>query len=150
MKKHFFIILMVFSTSLLLNAQTKADRMAIKQTCLDYIEGWATGNEERVARAMSPELEKRSIDANGGSFTVGLSYSGLLSRTRQNKNGVQAKDFEPDKELVVEVEIYDITGDYATAKITNTKYGFFDYCHLAKFNGEWKIFNVLWGWIPEE
>jgi hypothetical protein len=48
------------------------------------------------------------------------------------------------------VFIYDISGNYALAKTVNTKYGFFDYCQLAKFNGEWKIFNVLWGWLPKE
>lgn len=38
--------------------------------------------------------------------------------------------------------------DYAMARASNTKYGFFDYCQLARFNGEWKIINVLWGWLP--
>ena len=39
--------------------------------------------------------------------------------------------------------------DYALVKTVTTKYGFFDYCQLARFNGEWKIINVLWGWLPQ-
>ena len=73
----------------------------------------------------------------------------LLVATKMNKEGIKAKDFEPDKQFKLDVRICDITGDYALAKTMNTKYGFFDYCQLAKFNGEWKIINVLRGWIPQ-
>ena len=67
-----------------------------------------------------------------------------------NKDGYKARDFEPDKYFKLGVFIYDITGDYALAKTVNTKYGFFDYCQLAKFKGEWKIINVLWGMLPHK
>ncbi len=33
-------------------------------------------------------------------------------------------------------------------KTANTKYGFFDYCQLAKVNGKWTVMNVLWGYLP--
>jgi hypothetical protein len=61
-----------------------------------------------------------------------------------------SQDLEPDKPFKLDVSVYDVTGDYALAKTVNTKYGFFDYCQLAKFNGEWKIINVLWGWLPQK
>jgi hypothetical protein len=48
------------------------------------------------------------------------------------KDGVKARDLEPDKTFKLDVFIYDITGTYALAKTVNTKYGFFDYCQLAK------------------
>jgi hypothetical protein len=47
-----------------------------------------------------------------------------------------SQDLEPDKPFKLDVSVYDVTGDYALAKTVNTKYGFFDYCQLAKFNGE--------------
>lgn len=79
-----------------------------------------------------------------------MSASLLNIATKGNKQGVRATDLEPDKEFSLDVYIYDITGDYALVKTVNTKYGFFDYCQLAKYNGEWKIFNVLWGILPSE
>ncbi|EOZ96628.1 hypothetical protein A33Q_2398 [Indibacter alkaliphilus LW1] len=26
------------------------------------------------------------------------------------------------------------------------RFAFFDYIHLGKINGEWKIINILWAW----
>jgi hypothetical protein len=40
-------------------AQSPADAAAIKQTALDYIEGWYEGNAERMERSLHPELAKR-------------------------------------------------------------------------------------------
>jgi hypothetical protein len=38
------------------SGQTKEDSLAIKKDIDDYVEGWATGNGERVRNAISPEL----------------------------------------------------------------------------------------------
>lgn len=37
---------------------------AIRQTALDYIEGWYEGNAERMERALHPELAKRIVRTN--------------------------------------------------------------------------------------
>jgi hypothetical protein len=39
-------------------AQTAADSAAIRATALDYIEGWWTGNAERMERALHSHLAK--------------------------------------------------------------------------------------------
>jgi hypothetical protein len=148
-----FIILTVLITAgYHLNAQSEADSLAIEKTCRNYIEGWATGNTERVEQGVSPELVKRTVSQTkeGVSFTNNMSASMLIMITKSNKAGVKAPDFEPEKPFSMDVIIYDISGDFALAKTVNTKYGFFDYCQLAKFNGEWKIINVLWGFLPQE
>jgi hypothetical protein len=153
MKKSMISILIAFLfSSLMLNAQTKEDSLAIEKACRNYVEGWATGDIQRVATGVSPELVKRTIsqDKEGVSFTNNMSASLLLASTKMNKEGVKGKDMEPDKPFKLEVYIHDITGNYALVKTVTTKYGFFDYCQLAKFNGEWKIFNVLWGFLPKE
>lgn len=135
-----------------LNAQTTADSLAVEKACRDYVEGWAEGNTERVAKGVSPELVKRTVsqDKDGMSFTNDMSASLLLLVTKRNKDGVRATDLEPDKPFNLDVIIYDITTDFALAKTVNTKYGFFDYCQLAKIDGEWKVINVLWGWLPQK
>lgn len=147
--------LLVFSLMLsvvFIKAQTKADSIAIDKACRDYVEGWAEGNIERVSKAVSPELVKRTIsqDAEGLNLITDMGASLLIGATKRNKGGVKAKDFEPGKPFKLDVSIYDISGDYALAKAVNTKYGFFDYCQLAKYNGEWKIINVLWGFLPQK
>src|ERR1700754_146182 len=47
-----------------LSAQSAADSAAIRATALDYIEGWYTGDAERMARAVHPELAKRIVRTN--------------------------------------------------------------------------------------
>ena len=135
-----------------LTAQTKQDTLAIENACRDYVEGWATGDVDRVAKGVSPELVKRTIgqDKEGLSYTNNMSASLLLVATKVNKEGIRGKDLEPDKPFKETVQIFDVTGDFALAKAMNTKYGFFDYCQLAQFNGEWKIINVLWGMVPQK
>ncbi len=135
-----------------LTAQTKQDTLAIENACRDYVEGWATGDVDRVAKGVSPELVKRTIgqDKEGLSYTNNMSASLLLVATKMNKEGIRGKDLEPDKPFKETVQIFDVTGDFALVKAMNTKYGFFDYCQLAKFNGEWKIINVLWGMVPQK
>ncbi|HCT30639.1 MAG TPA: hypothetical protein DIW31_07860 [Bacteroidales bacterium] len=151
MKKIRFLLVVCFIVgTTTLKSQTKADSIAIEKACRDYVEGWAEGNAERVAKAVSPELVKRNIsqDSEGASIITDMGASLLIGITKRNKGGVKAKDFEPNKPFKLDVFIYDISGDYALAKAVNAKYNFFDYCQLAKYNGEWKIINVLWGYLP--
>jgi hypothetical protein len=132
-------------------SQTKADSTDIEKTCRDYVEGWAEGNTERVASAVSPELVKRTVmtGQTGDSFTINMSSSQLVMASAANKGGVRMRDLTPGEDFKLDVRIFDIMGDFALAKTFNAKYGFFDYCQLAKFNGDWKIINVLWGMQPQ-
>ncbi len=145
------MLCLLFST-VTMHAQTPADTMAIEKACRDYVEGWAEGDAGRVATGVFPELVKRTVgkDQDGVSYTSDMSASMLVAATKRNRAGVVMRDLEPDKPFSLEVTIYDITGEYAMAKTVNTKYGFFDYCQLAKVNGEWKVINVLWGYLPQK
>jgi hypothetical protein len=66
------------------NAQSPADASAIKQTALDYIEGWYEGNAERMERALHPELAKRIVRTNqeGRSRLDQMSAMTLVQGTR--------------------------------------------------------------------
>jgi hypothetical protein len=59
-----------------------------------------------------------------------------------NKDGHVAKD--APKEVVV----YDISDQTASVKLTAV-WGI-DYMHLAKYDGKWKIINVLWQTPPKK
>lgn len=58
-----------------------------------------------------------------------------------NKNG------RAPKTAPKEVVIYDVLDQTATAKLTAI-WGI-DYMHLAKYQGKWKIINVLWQTPPK-
>lgn len=137
-----FCIAIIFVSSATSFGQTENDSLSIKETALNYIEGLFTNNYERVEKAIHPELAKRVIkkDDKGNYRLSNMGYSELLYYT----NTLQAKDENPDEPFKAEVIIYDITKDIATIKLTQNKYKFFDYLHLGKVNGDWKIINLLW------
>ena len=156
MKPNLILLLLILLLSgVTLKAQTKEDSLAIQKVCRDYVEGWVEGNIDRVANSMSEALVKRTIkmDQNGVCEIINMSASQIISWTRRNKEEdkvTNVKDLEPEKDFKLDIIIYDISGNFASAKTAISKYGFFDYCHLAKFNGEWKIFNALYGPLPQE
>ena len=116
-----------------------ADQAAIKQTALDYIEGWYEGNAERMERAIHPELAKRIVRTNekGQSGIRQTSATSLLQDTRAayGKN-------TPKEKQQKDVMILDVFENAASVKIVASDW--IDYVHLAKFNGRWVIVNVLW------
>src|ERR1043165_10178274 len=64
------------------------DAAAIKQTALDYIEGWYAGNAERMERSLHPELAKRIVHTDPNTGTSRLDQMGartLAQRTRSDR-----------------------------------------------------------------
>src|SRR3712207_8091777 len=57
------IVALLISAAFVVSAhgQSTDDAAAIRQTALDYIEGWYEGNAERMERALHPDLAKRIV-----------------------------------------------------------------------------------------
>lgn len=121
----------------------EADRAAIKQTALDYIEGWYTGDAERMERALHPELAKRIVRTNpqGQSNLGQMSALSLILGTRRGGG----KQTPADKQMK-DVTILDVFENAASAKVVASEW--IDYLHLARWNGRWVIVNVLWELKP--
>lgn len=126
-------------------ASAAADSAAIRRAALDYIEGWYTGDGERMQRALHPDLAKRfvSTDDEGRNWLYSTTADAL---TRSTKAG-RGTDIPAERQWRT-VEILDIDGDLASVKLHSTK--LVDYMHLARWDGEWKIVNVLWDTRPED
>jgi hypothetical protein len=146
----FFLILFVSvvpiqSQTQTQQAQTTPDAELIKQTALDYIEGWYEGNAERMERALHPDLAKRIVrtDPKGRSNLGAMGAMQLVQFTRSGGGKETPKDKQQK-----DVTVLDIFGGAASAKIVASDW--IDYLHLAKFNGRWVIVNVLWEMKPKE
>ena len=127
------------------SAQTSADSTAITQAALDYIQGYYTGNAERMERALHPDLAKRIVrtnPANNRSALEQMSAMTLVQITR-----MMAQRPVPEDQQRSEVKILDIFGNVASVRIDAAMW--IDYLHLAKWNGEWKLVNVLWEMRPQ-
>ena len=147
----FFLTLFVSVVQLPVQAQEKAaapatpDAELIKQTALDYIEGFYEGSGERMERALHPELAKRIVRVDDrGRYNLGqMSALTLIQGTRRG-GGKET----PKEKQQKDVTVLDIFGNAASAKIIASDW--IDYLHLAKWNGRWVIVNVLWELKPKE
>src|SRR6266404_7522698 len=144
-KRYLLVIIALLSFVSTAPAQSTADATAIRQTALDYIEGWYEGNAERMERALHPELAKRIVRTNkdGVSQLSQMSAMSLVQGTRRGggKN-------TPKEKQQKDVTILDVFENAASVKIVASDW--IDYLHMAKFNGRWVIVNVLWELKPKE
>lgn len=117
---------------------------AVKAAVLDYIEGFYTGDAERMKRSIHPNLAKRTPEQWG--------ETDVLRAVTLEQLAVAAPRFsasnESGPEAIREVTILDRSEKTATVKTVTID--FVDYIHLAKLNGRWVVVNVLWEETPKE
>lgn len=118
-----------------------ADREAVRQAVLDYVEGIYNVEPARIERSVSPNLAKLGFyrPPTETTYRPGskMAFEQLVTIARNfNKDGKLSKDAPKD------IVIYDVLDQTATAKLT-AEWGT-DYMHLAKIDGKWMIVNVLW------
>jgi hypothetical protein len=115
------------------------DAAAIEAAVRDYIEGWFTSDEQRMKRALHPNLFKVTVRTTRDGEAEYLDvmeaeYLTLLSGRNH--------DWVKDKKGLLELKI--IYQDERIAVVHAVSTGFYDVCGLVKLNGEWKILQVLW------
>lgn len=122
-----------------LAAQTAQDSAGVRLAALDYIEGWYSGDGERMAKALHPELAKRIMltDTLGNYWIRDMGASELIRGTRAG-GGART----PAADRRTEVRILDIFQNAASARLDAG--GWIDYLHLVRWHGQWVILNVLW------
>ena len=128
MKQVIFVaILLVLSVSA--SAQSEAD--AVRATAMDYIEGTANGEIERIRRAFHETAALYAVNDEGGLRKIPIDqYIGYF------KPGV--KNDRQGKIISV-----DLVNDAAQVKIeiVSGQWRFTDYLLLLKLDGGWKIIN---------
>jgi hypothetical protein len=139
MKKTFATLVVLLVNASWASAQSSSDSAAIRTAALDYVEGWYAGDPARMERALHPELAKRIVqtDERGRSRISQQSALTLINLTRL----AEGKETPPDQQIK-NIRILDIFGNSASVRAEMS--GWIDYMHLAKWNGQWKIVNVLW------
>jgi hypothetical protein len=111
---------------------TATDAEAIRQTALDYFEGWFDGDVARMDRALHPELAKRRAGEE----------IGLLTKARMLELTGQGYGADDRGDGRVEVTVHDVYGDIATASVDSATYH--EYLHLVRTSSGWQIANALW------
>lgn len=140
------LLLVIVAQAQAQNGGAATDQAAIKQTALDYIEGWYEGSAERMERALHPDLAKRIVRTDpksGRSRLDQMSAMGLVQGVRSGfgKN-------TPKEKQQKDVTILDVYENAASVKVVAADW--VDYLHIARYNGRWVIVNVLWELKPQK
>ncbi len=125
---------------------TEAEVNLVRQASLDYVESVYEVNPSKAERSVHPDLVKRGffVKKNETGYSPhAMNFTELveLAKTYNQKGGVP-------KDAVKEVVVYDVSDQTASAKVTAV-WGI-DYLHLAKYDGKWKIINILWQTPPKK
>ena len=145
MRRIVLSVALVLSMSAAAAAQSDAEREAVRQAVLDYVEGVYEVAPARIERSVHPEMAKRGFFVRKGE--TGYSSSTMTFQQLVDLSRSYNKDGHVRKDAPKEIVIYDISDQTASIKLTAV-WGI-DYMHLAKYEGRWKIVNVLWQTPPK-
>ena len=126
-------------------APSDADRGAVERAALDYLEGFYEGSTEKLLHGVHPEVVKYGFAMEDGSYSGSpMSFDQMLAFT----TSVKKRGRQPEPGTVKRVEILDVLDQTAAVKV----YAWWgsDYLLMAKYEGDWKIVNVLWQTPPTD
>jgi|SRR5689334_2735100 hypothetical protein len=115
---------------------TPDDLAAIERAATDYIEAWLTGDADRMADCLHPDLTKRSIGSvEGGRWSIdAMTHRDMVEATRSGRGTHLPRGYT--------VTIEHAFRDIASARVDSARY--VDFLHIARFEDRWRIVNVLW------
>ena len=126
-------------------AKSGGDRAAVEQAALDYVDAIYQSDPSRIERSVHPQLTKRGFWRDNPSAPWGpqstMTYEQLVNLAK-TWNAKKNQDTS-----VKRVDIYEVLDQTASAKVT-ASWGI-DYMHLAKYDGSWKIINIVWQAKPK-
>lgn len=118
-----------------------ADTEAVRAAAMDYLEALYQAQPDRIVRSVHPKLTKVGFFKKQGETAYSetpMTYDQLVNLAGSwNKEGKRPVATAPK-----EVAVYEVLNQTASAKVT-ALWGI-DYLHLAKYDGKWKIINILW------
>lgn len=122
-----------------------AEKEAVRQAALDYLEALYEVAPARIARSVHPNLTKRGYYLKKGENTY--SEATMTYQQLYDLAGKWNEKHWVPKDAPKEVIVFDVSDQTASAKVV-AQWGI-DYLHLAKYNGKWQIVNVLWQSPPK-
>jgi Putative lumazine-binding len=121
-------------------AQPDYEQQAVRAAILEYIEGWYEGDSVKVQKNVHSELTKRRLVVEQGVEKSELRQESALTFLRRvQRGGGKGTPLSAQKK---DITVLDVHGSMATAKLE--AWGWVEYMHLVKENGQWHIVNDLW------
>jgi hypothetical protein len=135
-----------FALTPLLASDMAAEKEAVRRAALDYLDALYKVKPELIERSVHPKLNKLGFyrkDTTVPYREMGMTYDQLLALAgKWNKDGKNVGPKSPYEAIVL-----DVSDQTAAAKV-KAEWGF-DYLLLAKYEGKWKIIQILWQSDPD-
>ena len=116
-----------------------SEKAAVEQAALDYVEGIYKVQPERIERSVHPSLNKRGFykkDAAAPYVESPMTYEQLVKLASSwNKDGKRDTSIK-------EITVLDVLDQTAVVRL-KASWGI-DYMFLGKFEGRWKITQIMW------
>ncbi len=125
-------------------AQTARHNETITKILTDYCVGFYEVDGQKVQDTCHPMLSKRVVEHNEEAdqdYLRQITYEEIVIL---GETFNKSFDFKPDARCIVDV--YEVRGDIAIAKMTGTIW--FDYFQLLNVEGEWQIVNIMFEGLP--
>ena len=120
-------------------ASSDTDREAVRRAALDYVNGIYDVKPELIERSVHASLVKRGFYRKGPSapyVEMPMTYEQLVNlASTWNKTGTRDRSIK-------QIDVLEVLDQTAVAKVT-AAWGI-DYMLLAKYDGTWKISQILW------
>jgi len=129
------LFVLFFSFAFATQPQSTSDEAAVRATVSDYIEGYYTGDAERMEKSLHPHYLKHTISGFDRQIRM-TEKTGLQMVQDVRSGGPQAPS-----ERKEQITVLDVAGDIASAKLVTPHW--VDYLTLSKWHGEWKIVSVV-------
>lgn len=132
------ILVLVFLVFAFQKISAQTDLESITSTLMDYLEGTAKGEPERVKRAFHPELNLYSVANDSLRAWYGQDYTGGIKQGKKsNRIGrIVSVDYENDA-AIGKIEII----------MPGPKRIYTDYLMLLKYQGSWKIIHKSYTYV---
>lgn len=114
-----------------------SDLACIEQAARDYYEAWFTGDGDRMARCLHPQLAKRNIDQpdRADSPVDENTWDSMVEGAREGRG-------TKHRGTPFEITVLDTTRNMASVRVEGGPY--VDLLHVGRFGEAWRIVNVLW------
>ena len=135
--KKILLLLAIFLGTLSIKAQTEIEK--INKPLMDYIEGTANGEPDRLRRAFHPDFNLYTVTTQDNlRIRSGAKYIANIKEGKKNnrKGRIISIDFEGNAAI-------------AKAEIVIPNWRVFtDYFLLLKYEDQWKIVHKSYSWRP--
>ncbi|MFZ4620847.1 MAG: nuclear transport factor 2 family protein [Bacteroidota bacterium] len=129
-------------------SQSSKDSSDIRLAVTNYADGWYEGDTLKMTKAIHPRMTKRIVGwsrefKNNQNVLQELNAFQLMDGTQK---GIGKRI--PAERRLKNVTILSMYTNTVSVKLEMADW--FEYLHLGRWNGEWKIINSLWEMKPQE